>query len=67
MRKKKPCIPKMKNAINTNQVFFNSKHNHFIKSFFPKEDPNYIGHMCWHGCDKVSRIGYYGDGGGSGS
>ena len=61
MRKK--ALPRFQNQMNHESIR-RSKH---IISIVPSQSTNYKGSVCWHGCDKVSRIGHKGVGGGSGS
>ena len=71
MRKKKNHIPRMKNGVNEQATALDkhltNRRKMFIKSFTPIENRDYDGHVCWHGCDKVSRIGPNGLSGGGGS
>lgn len=71
MRKKKNRIPRMKNGLNRQDSIqtqsFSRCQKHIIRSFTPSELFDYSGHVCWHGCDKISRIGADGLSGGGGS
>lgn len=60
---RKPSIPRPKPQLNHESIR-RTKH---ILSITPAQSTNYKGAVCWHGCDKVSRIGPKGLGGGSGS
>lgn len=59
VRLKKKNIPRMKNGP--------MKSGRILATITPKITPRYEGAVCWHGCDKVSRIGPAGLSGGGGS
>lgn len=61
MRKK--SLPRFQSQ-NNHESIRRTKH---IISLLPRQSTNYQGNVCWHGCDKVSRIGPTGVGGGGGS
>lgn len=61
MRKK--SLPRFQAQLNPESIR-RTKH---ILSITPTQSTNYKGCVCWHGCDKVSRIGPSGLGGGGGN